>query len=357
MSEDRFKSLRVLFPGLLSPGSNSGSMARALARCGPIVNCVDQGNYLPMPHSRRRFIRAIYRFLHPMFVRQYNDRVAAELRLFRPDLMVVYKGESLEPRSLRLARELGATCYNIYPDVSAFTHGPRIPKCIPLYDHVFTTKSFGIRDFQKHFNLNRVTYLPHGFDPELHRPVELTPELERQFGADASFIGTWSPKKEAYLAAVAAHAPEINLKIWGSQWEKCRTASLEPHILGRDIMGTLYPVAIQASRVNIGILSEVWKGASSGDQTTSRTFHLPASGGFMLHERTDELAQFFTEGKEVGCFGTPQELGEKVRFYLEHETEREAIRQAGHQRCIRENSMDARAARILDFHHSRQAPA
>jgi glycosyltransferase involved in cell wall biosynthesis len=328
-------------------------MARAFARCGPMVNCVDQGNYLPMPHSRRLFVRGIYRLLYPLFLRQYNDRVAAELRLFRPHLMVVYKGMSLEPRSLLLARELGVTCCNIYPDVSAFTHGPHIPRCIPLYDHVFTTKSFGARDFQQHFNVNSISYLPHGYDPELHRPMHVTPELQQQFGADASFIGTWSPKKETYLAAVAANANSFKFKIWGAQWEKCNTAALRPHIVGRDIMGTLYPVAIQTSRINIAILSEAWTGSSSGDQTTSRTFHIPASGGFMLHERTEELSHFYEEGKEVVCFSSPDELAKKVRFYLEHESDRERIRCAGHQRCVSENAMDARAGRILEFHKAR----
>jgi spore maturation protein CgeB len=346
-------SIRILFAGTLTPGSNSGAMARALTRCGAIVHTVDQRNYLPAFHSGGRFLRGIYSVFQPVFVRQYNDKITAELRLFRPELMVVYKGESLERRSLKLARELGVVCYNIYPDVSAFTHGPRIPQCIPLYDHIFTTKSFGVRDFQKHFNVTNVTYLPHGFDPDLHRPMEVNAELARQLGADASFIGTWSPKKETYLAAVAANANSIKFKIWGAQWEKCNTAALRPHILGRDIMGTLYPVAIQTSRINIAILSEAWTGSSSGDQTTSRTFHIPASGGFMLHERTEELSKFFEEAKEVVCFGSPHELAEKVRFYLEHESDRERIRCAGHQRCVSENAMDARAGRILEFHKAR----
>lgn len=348
MPADQFQSIRLLFPGVLSPGSNSGSMARAFARCGPMVNCVDQGNYLPMPHSRRLFVRGIYCLLYPLFLRQYNDRVAAELRLFRPDLMVVYKGTSFEPRSLQLARELGVTCYNIYPDVSAFTHGPHIPRCIPLYHHIFTTKSFGIHDFQQHFSVKGISYLPHGYDPELHRPMHVSPDLQRQFGADASFIGTWSPKKETYLGAVAAQNRDVNLRIWGEQWEKCKSAILKPHIVGKGILGVLYPLGIQCSRLNIALLSEGRAGSSSGDQTTARTFEIPASSGFMLHERTEELLGFFEEGKETACFGSPDELAEKVRYYLDHEPEREQIRLVAHRRCVAEHSMDARAAVVLE---------
>lgn len=323
-------------------------MVRALARQGAIVHAVGRDSYVPTPHSRRRFIRGIYALLNPLFVSQFNQKLCADLRLFRPELLLVYKGASLEPRSLRLAREMGITCFNIYPDVSAFTHGPRIPRCLPLYHHIFTTKSFGVRDFQRHFNISDVSYLPHGFDPELHRPMTVGPELADQFGADVSFIGTWSRKKESFLTAVACRKEGSSLKIWGSQWEKCSEPNLKPHIVGRDIMGTLYPIAIQCSRVNIAILSEAWKGSSSGDQTTSRTFHIPASGGFMLHERTEELSHFFEEDKELACFASPAELAEKVQHFLHHDLERERLRKAGHHRCVRENSFDARAATILE---------
>ena len=67
----------------------------------------------------------------------------------------------------------------------------------------------------------------------------------------------------------------------------------------------------------------------------------------MLHERTDEVLSFFNEGTEIGCFGDADELVHRVRYYLEHESERETMRWAAHQRCVREYSVDRMAERIV----------
>ena len=62
------------------------------------------------------------------------------------------------------------------------------------------------------------------------------------------------------------------------------------------------------------------KGASSGDLITARTFHIPACGGFMLHERTAEVREFFDEGRECAMFEGAAEMVAKVGYYLDHPT-------------------------------------
>lgn len=54
----------------------------------------------------------------------------------------------------------------------------------------------------------------------------------------------------------------------------------------------------------------------------------------MLTDRAPGQAQYFEEGREMACFDSPEELHEKVLYYLEHDDEREAIRETGHQRCV-----------------------
>jgi len=112
-------------------------------------------------------------------------------------------------------------------------------------------------------------------------------------------------------------------------------------------MGSLYAVAIQGSTIKLAMLSEVRIGASDGDQTTSRTFDIPASGGFMIHERTEELLSVFREDEEVVCFTGADELVQKIQYYFSHPVERERIRTLGHSACNEKYSIDARAHEIL----------
>src|SRR6185437_17120834 len=93
--------------------------------------------------------------------------------------------------------------------------------------------------------------------------------------------------------------------------------------------GEEYVHAITASSINLGILAESRIGASSGDNITSRTFHIPASGGFMLHERTDELLELFTEDVSVAFYDGPQELIAKVDKYLPLTMSRRRIADCG----------------------------
>jgi spore maturation protein CgeB len=340
--------LRILFVGAQNPGSHSGGMMKALIRANQVIQSVDPRHFIPTVKSSM-WLRMIRKALTRSFEREFNLQILRDLKSFNPDVMVVYKGESVMPGTLKVARAAGVYCVNIYPDVSIFTHGPWLPKTLPLYDHHFTTKSFGPHDLKLHLGLTNVTVLPHGSDPGVHCPLPEGASAPSALKADVSFIGTWSPKKEAMIDTVIRKYPGIDLKIWGSQWGSAQSAAVREHAMGMDIMGNVYAVAIQGSTINLAILSEARVGSSAGDQTTSRTFNIPSSGGFMLHERTDELLTHFTEGEEVACFSSSEELAEKIGYYLAHGEERERIRLGGHKRCLAEHSIDHRARGVLEF--------
>jgi hypothetical protein len=337
--------LRIVYLGPQAHGTNSGALAKALRRRGHLVQPVDPDLFLPK-WGRGPLARFIGRMTRAFAIRELNRRILQECETLQPDIFFVFKGPALLPETLqKVKHDSGVGAVLFFPDVSIYAHGDSIPKCLPQYDHIFTTKTFGVADLHK-IGITRCEFLPHAFDPDLHRELPDIAAATDSLHCDASFIGTWSPKKEAVLARVKELLPEVNLKIWGNQWEKTTNKELEPCIVGTGVEGEAYAIAIQSSTINIAILSEARQGASSGDQITSRTFHIPASGGFMLHERTDELQQYFTEGAEIACFVTPEELAEKIRFYLDHPQERESIRREGHRRCVAENSMDQRATFI-----------
>jgi hypothetical protein len=90
-----------------------------------------------------------------------------------------------------------------------------------------------------------------------------------------------------------------------------------------------YAAVVAGSQIALGFLREL-----NPDQHTTRTFEIPAIGGFMLADRTEDHLEFFEEGKEAEYFSSDEEYRDKVGFYLASERARTRLAAAGHQRCI-----------------------
>jgi spore maturation protein CgeB len=340
--------MRVFSVGPLWRGSNAGGLFRALSRAGCLQEVIDEFYYISL-RTKNKKSKVAAKLIRPWQEQDFNDAIKSGIATFKPHVVLVYKGAFVKPETLTWARAQGCKLVLFYPDVSTTFHGGNIPSSIPIYDLIFTTKTFGIRDMKDKYGVNNARFIPHGFDPEIHRPIPITDAEQQIFGCDASFIGTWSPKKEKWLAALKEALPNIDLKIWGDQWARSSARSIQSSIQGKSILGDLYAVAIQCSKINLGILSEKVSGASSGDLITSRTFHIPGANGFMLHERNEESVLYFKEGNESAFFDGPDELISKVQHYLDNPQERINILKAGHARAMLQHSLDARANTILQY--------
>ena len=69
--------------------------------------------------------------------------------------------------------------------------------------------------------------------------------------------------------------------------------------------------------------------AEHGCFGSMKTIEIPACGGFMLTNWTEDQATLFRDGKECVFYNTMEEMIEKARYYLENDEEREKIRRAG----------------------------
>ncbi|MDO8568502.1 MAG: glycosyltransferase [Dehalococcoidales bacterium] len=68
-------------------------------------------------------------------------------------------------------------------------------------------------------------------------------------------------------------------------------------------------------------------------QIKGRVFQACMAGGFVLTEYTPGLEKYFEIGKEIVCFNSPEEMADKIVYYLGHDEERRAIARAGWQKA------------------------
>lgn len=83
-------------------------------------------------------------------------------------------------------------------------------------------------------------------------------------------------------------------------------------------------------------------------QIKGRVFQVCMAGGFLLTEYAPGLEKYFELDKEIVSFENPQEMVEKVRYYLNHDRERRAIAQAGWERAHRDYSSSRMVAKVFE---------
>lgn len=293
----------------------------------------------------------VLRFFRRRLIREYNDLILDVASAFKPDFLFVFKGTFVEADTLKKLREMDILLYNYYPDPTVYAYGNIIPRALPEYDCLFYTKKFFYRDVSSKLSIRKSVFIPHGYDPDIHCIPELDKRDIEQFSHDVIFIATYTQYKEELLNSLIKINPDIDLRIYGNLWnEKSTTSTLSKHIEGFALEGTSYAKAIAAARINLGIMSGILHGASQGDKTTTRTYEIPSCGGFMIHERNDEVLSLFEEDKEIVCFSTVEELAQKIDYYLKHSDQRKAIASAGYKRCVPDYSYDNRMIEILKWH-------
>lgn len=79
-----------------------------------------------------------------------------------------------------------------------------------------------------------------------------------------------------------------------------------------------------------------------------RIFSYLGSGGFTLVDRRMENDRYFREGVEAASYNSVDECAEKIRYYLEHNDEREAIAKAGNERYLKDHTIEIRMKRVLE---------
>ncbi len=338
MEPEPHRIYTILAPGFAKWwGSDARALAQTFRRLGHRLLDIDEEDYVSWrpqgvgPKVMRRIFGRVW-------MDDYNQAVLRQANTSSYDFVLSFKGNSLRPETIGKLRATGKPIYNFYPDVSFRDHGPNIPLSLKLYNCVFTTKSYhGEREI-KQFAIRDLKHVRHGFDPEVHRPVPLTSELIGHYGADVSFVGCWSPEKEEKLLYLLRGAAGISVKVFGMGWQYA--SSEFRNRMGLDlsagVFGDELAIVYCASKVNLGLLSCSKSDPNLRDQTTARTFQIPATQSFMLHEDTPEVRTFFRDGREVMLFSSKEDLVEKIQSALQSPSLRETVRENGYERCLRE---------------------
>ena len=78
-----------------------------------------------------------------------------------------------------------------------------------------------------------------------------------------------------------------------------------------------------------------------------RIWDVLGCAGFLITNYQAELPEYFEIGKELETYETPEELEEKIRYYLSHEEERIEIAINGYEKVKKYHTYEIRLTQMM----------
>lgn len=288
------------------------------------------------------------------------------------------------PETIKEIKAMGIKTINWYCNASYQLH--LVSTISPHYDYCLVPEKFRLDDYRK---LGATPlYCQEAANPNIYKPYNVTPKY------DVSFVGQAYGERPDYIKHLLDN--NIDTHVWGSGWQNFAQVNTQNKLarkikklftkeglrfIRKKIMSAFHKAQPQLHR-NLyisparlpqehvgGILSDtdmikmyseskINLGFSSCGNTHAekerimqirlRDFEVPMSGGFYMVEYMKELEEFFEIDKEIVCYHNKEDLVDKIKYYLKHDSKREKIRHAGRERCLRDHTWHKRFSNVFE---------
>ncbi|MBN1105619.1 MAG: glycosyltransferase [Deltaproteobacteria bacterium] len=295
------------------------------------------------------FSRLGKRTLHTLMRANYGFSVrlwksaARDVVEHNPDLVIVTDREVVPEAIVHLKQQLrDIPIVHLNPD-HAGNLGRQYILMSP-YDALVTKEPF-LADSIKRLYGAKAFYLPESFNPRVHvKPVSPKATVEADMNVDLIVIASLNPYRVRFLESLLKCLPShLRISIYGS-------SKPMPWVGGRlrQFHGNRYLVGAEKARAFYGAkiaLNTMHPAEFHG--VNCRFFEALGSGAFLLTEDRPVIVDLAVPDEEVVTFRDVQEAASKIQYYLDHDSERLAIAEAGYRRALRDHTYEKRIEAML----------
>jgi spore maturation protein CgeB len=290
-------------------------------------------------YSRSIFNKVIYRLRLSSIQAKLQKRIKAGILKFKPQIVIVFKGMEIQPKTLMWIKSMGVKIANYNPD-SPFIFSGRgsgnknVTKSIKLFDLYFTYDKLIKIELEKRGV--RSELIPFGFDSNGFIYNELKEEDEI---LKLCFLGNADRNRVSFIQELATKG--IKIDVYGENWASSKmhlNVTIFGPLYGDQFWKTLQKYAIQLNLLRPHNLTS----------HNMRSFDIPGSGGIMLAPRTPDHTNYFSESTEIFLFSSIDDAIAKIHHCLQMSfRERNKIRQAARHHAESRHTYTNRVKQLI----------
>jgi hypothetical protein len=192
------------------------------------------------------------------------------------------------------------------------------------------------RDLGIPAELNRLAFEP--------KVLETIKDKDRKT-ISASFVGGLSRVHETRNRWLEYICDRTNLDIWGPSVDSLpRNSSIRNHYKGKAWGKDMYQI-LHRSKITLNHHIDV----AGSYANNLRLFEATGVGTFLITDSKVNLDEMFEPGREMITYRSPEECAKLIKYYLEHDEERERIARAGQKRTLRDHTYYHRMQELVDI--------
>jgi hypothetical protein len=261
------------------------------------------------------------------------------VRDWRPDVLFCFKTVRLDQERL-LAMDVPRKVHYSPDDVSNPDNvSADYLKHEKSWSLVVTTKKHNVEEVRGRMGSTPL-FVWSAYDPAWHHPEPLVEPYGQYV---AGFIGNARPDRRALMLRLS-HWLGKSFLVAGERWVRTAPALVPQASVRGALYGEAFSSAVRSVIGNLVLLN-----SANRDSHTCRSFEVPAAGGLVLAQRTEDHLELLEEGREALFFSTEEELVEVIERVRRRPEAFEDMRRRGHERIVRgKHTYQDRAAQIMD---------
>ena len=265
-----------------------------------------------------------------------NQRLLERVQTWRPKIAIfsLYT-DQLDSSMVRKLQEYTTTFCFFHDDSWRVDYSRYWAK---QFNYFSTPDWFGQEKYRD-LGMSNALYFPFGCNENLFHKLGVPKKY------DVTFVGSWHPYREWLIERIRKVG--ISVEVFGHRWP---AGEIDQHKMIE---------VFNESRINLNLSNSAsWdirylrsspralinriRSKKNMEQLKARMFEVNGCGSFQLTYYVEGLTQCYEGDCEIGIYNDPDDLVEKVKFYLAHAELRESIATAGFLRTLNEHTFAQR---------------